>query len=208
MYTVVLTGRIGSGKSAASDYFRTLGIAVIDADVISRKLVRPGSPALRQIIAAFGRDLLQPDGYLARTKLRTRIFQDASARAQLEAILHPAICHEILQQHARTTGPYVILVIPLWPTSQADYPADRVLLIDVPTETQIARIRKRDQISATAAVQIINSQPSQADYLAAADDVIQNTDTLAALHQAIDQYHARYLHDSTLILHKTLTLLC
>jgi dephospho-CoA kinase len=197
MYTVVLTGGIGSGKSAASDYFATLGITVIDADVISRELVQPGSPALMQIVTTFGDDLLQPDGSLARAKLRTRIFQDADARAQLEAILHPAIRCEMLQQHARATGPYVLLVIPLWPTSQATYPADRVLLIDVPVTVQRARIQQRDQISADAASQIIASQCSRADYLAAADDVIRNTGTLAALHQTIDQYHLRYLHYST-----------
>jgi len=198
MYTVILTGGIGSGKSAASDYFRTLGVTVIDTDVISRELVCPGSRALTQIAATFGHDLLQPDGSLARARLRTHIFQDATARAQLEAILHPAIRRKILQRHARATGPYVVLVIPLWPTSQSEYPADRVLLIDVPTETRIARIQQRDQIAAAAAAQIIASQRSRADYLATADDVIQNTGILADLHQAIDQYHARYLHYSSL----------
>ncbi len=197
MYTVVLTGGIGSGKSAASDYFRTLGVAVTDADVISRELVRPGSPALARIVATLGRDLLQPDGSLARARLRTRIFQDATARTQLESILHPAIRHAMLQQRAEATGPYIVLVIPLWPTTQAGYPADRVLLIDAPVATQIARIQQRDQISATAAAQIVASQSNRTDYLATADDIIQNTDTLAVLHQTIDQYHTRYLHYST-----------
>ncbi len=197
MYTVVLTGGIGSGKSAASDYFRTLGVAVADADVISRELVRPGRPALAQIVTTLGRDLLQPDGSLARARLRSRIFQDTAARAQLEAILHPAIRRTMLQQCAAATSPYVVLVIPLWPTSQADYPADRVLLIDVPVEIQIARIQQRDQISATAAAQIVASQSSRTDYLATADDIIQNVDTLTALHQTLYQYHTRYLHYAT-----------
>ena len=198
MYTVILTGGIGSGKSAASDYFRTLDITVIDADVVSRKLVRPGSPALTQIVTTFGSDLLQPDGSLARAKLRARIFQDAVARTQLEAILHPAIHRDMLQQHGEASGPYVILVIPLWPASQFEYPADRVLLIDVPVKTQIARIQQRDQASTTAAAQIIASQRSRTDYLAVADDVIQNTGSLHALHRTIDHYHTRYLHYATL----------
>ena len=196
MFTVVLTGGVGSGKSAASAYFADLGVSIIDADLVSRDLVIPGSPALQQIVAAFGHQVLTLDGTLDRAMLRDRIFREPSERARLEAILHPLIRQGILQQHAAATEPYAMLVIPLWPVDQAQYPVDRVLLIDVPTEVQIARVQQRDQLDAAAVDRMLASQCSRAARLAVADDVILNTGSSADLEVAVQAQHAIYLQQA------------
>ena len=193
MFTVVLTGGIGSGKSAASEYFADLGASVIDADVISRELVVPNSPALQQIVAVFGAQVLTEDGSLDRAALRDRVFRDPSERTKLEAILHPLIRQRMLQRRAAATGPYVIFVIPLWSADQTDYPVDRVLLIYVPIEVQIARVQQRDQIDTAAVNRVLASQSSRATRLAVADDVILNTGTSAELQQAVQRLHAGYM---------------
>ena len=193
MFTVVLTGGIGSGKSAASEYFADLGASVIDADVISRELVVPNSPALQQIVAVFGAQVLTEDGSLDRAALRDRVFRDPYERTKLEAILHPLIRQRMLQRRAAATGPYVIFVIPLWSADQTDYPVDRVLLIYVPIEVQIARVQQRDQIDTAAVNRVLASQSSRATRLAVADDVILNTGTSAELQQAVQRLHAGYM---------------
>lgn len=196
MFTVVLTGGIGSGKSAASEYFADLGASVIDADVISRELVVPNSPALQQIVAVFGAQVLTEDGSLDRAALRDQVFRDPSERTKLEAILHPLIRQRMLQQRAAATGPYVIFVIPLWSAEQTGYPVDRVLLIDVPIDVQIARVQQRDQIDTAAVNRVLASQSSRAARLAVADDVILNTGTSAELGQAVQRLHAGYVQQA------------
>ncbi len=196
MFTVVLTGGIGSGKSAASEYFADLGASVIDADVISRELVVPNSPALQQIVAVFGAQVLTEDGSLDRAALRDQVFRDPSERTKLEAILHPLIRQRMLQQRAVATGPYVIFVIPLWSAEQTGYPVDRVLLIDVPIDVQIARVQQRDHINAAAINRMLASQSSRAARLAVADDVILNTGTSAELGQAVQRLHAGYVQQA------------
>lgn len=192
-YTVVLTGGIGSGKSVASAQFAALGVSVIDADVVSRALVKPGSSALQQIITAFGPNYLTPSGTLDRAALRQRIFQQPVDRRTLEAILHPLIRQRIQDLRALAKGSYVMLVIPLWHQNPDDYPADRVLLIDVPPAVQIARVQQRDQANPADVEQIMRSQSSREALQAAADDIILNVGTLAELQQAVREQHARYL---------------
>lgn len=196
MFTVVLTGGIGSGKSMASALFADLGVSIIDADLVSREVVKLGSPALHHIVETFGEQMLKADGTLDRTALRDRIFREPAERAKLETILHPLIRQGILQQHAAAAGPYVILVIPLWPTDSAQYPVNRVLLIDVPTDVQIARIQQRDQLDVAAAQRILASQCSRAVRLAAADDVILNTGTTVELQQAVQKFHMIYMQQA------------
>ncbi len=193
IFTVVLTGGIGSGKTAASEYFAELGVPLIDADIISRELVEPGSPALQQIVEAYGASILTEQGTLNRAKLRERIFQKPTERKILEAIMHPLIRQSILQRRAEASGFYVILVIPLWTANQTDYPVDRVLMIDVPEAVQISRVQQRDQIGAAALERMLASQSTRAARIAAADDIILNTGTPAELQQAVRQQHTNYM---------------
>jgi dephospho-CoA kinase len=113
MFTVGLTGGIGSGKSTVADCFAALGVSVIDTDVIARDLTAPGGAALEEIRAVFGETVMQADGTLDRAALRRRVFADGVARRQLEAILHPRIRRLVEQTLATLTAPYALIVIPL-----------------------------------------------------------------------------------------------
>ena len=193
MLIVGLTGGIGSGKTAVSDRFATLGVPVVDTDLISRQLVEPGRPLLQTIAREFGESYLDASGRLDRSALRRLIFSDPQARTRLESILHPAIRREAERQLRRLQADYAILVIPLLVENGADYPLDRILVVDTPESQQIERVMQRDDCSMAAARKILDSQASRAQRLRLADDVIVNDADLSALSASVDQLHARYL---------------
>ena len=187
-----LTGGIGSGKSEASRHFARLGATVIDTDLIARELVEPGQPALSNIVEAFGPDIIGPGGQLDRGQLRTRVFADTAQRAQLEAILHPPIRERAIALSEQATGPYCVLVIPLLAETGADYPLDRILVIDAPDKLQRERIAARDGLSQAEIKAILASQASRAQRLAIADDVVVNDTTPEHLHREIERLHRFY----------------
>jgi dephospho-CoA kinase len=190
---VGLTGGIASGKSTASDYFTSLGIDVIDADVISRQLVQPGQPALEQITQRFGQTILTGTGELDRAALRAIVFSDTAARQDLEAMLHPLIREEMRRQVVTLDGPYCILAIPLLiETRQSDL-VERILVIDADEALQYQRLRQRDHLDDTSIRSIIQSQASRAQRLAAADDVVTNNGTVAELQAQLQRCHQHYL---------------
>ncbi|HHJ16424.1 MAG TPA: dephospho-CoA kinase [Gammaproteobacteria bacterium] len=187
-----LTGGIGSGKSEASRHFASLGATVIDTDIIARELVEPGQPALAKIVETFGDDMLDADGHLDRARLRDRVFADSAQRAQLEAILHPSIRARAIALSEQAAGPYCVLVIPLLAETGADYPLDRVLVIDTPVSLQRERIAARDGLSAADIEAVLASQASRAQRLAIADDIIVNDAGRARLRSEIERLHDRY----------------
>lgn len=193
MLRVVLTGGIASGKSAASAIFEDLGIAVIDADKVSRELVQPGEPALQSIVDHFGNELLDGNGRLDRAALRKRVFADDEERKVLQDILHPRIRERMLRIAEQAHSPYVILVVPLLVETDNDYRADRVLLIDAPQSLQLQRLQARDGCSEQQARQILAAQASREQRLAAADDVVSNDGDSSHLADAIRRLHRRYL---------------
>ncbi len=193
MLKIGLTGGIGSGKTAASDHFARLGAEVIDTDLLSRALVEPGQEALREIVDAFGEQVLSADGRLDRAKLGQRVFADPGARQRLEAILHPKIRAAMLQHAARSTAPYVVFVIPLlFETGQQDL-VDRVLLIDVPEALQRDRVAARDGLDDAQIDRIMAAQTDRATRLEQADDIVPNDGELAQLHAQIEKLHRKYL---------------
>ena len=193
MLKIGLTGGIGSGKTAASDHFARLGAEVIDTDRLSRELVEPGEPALAEVVAAFGGQMLDGQGRLDRARLRERVFNDPEARRRLEAILHPRIRDAMLERAARSTAPYVVFVIPLLiETGQQDL-VDRVLLIDVPEALQRARVAARDGLEAAQIDGILAAQTDRATRLAHADDVIRNDGAVEDLYAAVEELHRKYL---------------
>ena len=193
MFVVGLTGGIGSGKTAVSDRFAALGIAIVDADVASRVVVEPGRPALADIAEHFGTEVIDAGGALDRAALRTRVFSDPNERRWLEQLLHPRIADEIRSGIAGATSPYAMLVSPLLlEAGQAAY-ANRILVVDVPVEVQIARTMARDNNDEAQVRRIIAAQSPREDRLARADDVIENDKGLDALDSAVAELHARYL---------------
>lgn len=201
MLVIGLTGGIGSGKSTVSDLFRKLGVAIIDTDIIARDLVQPGEDALHEIIHTFGSSILQTDGQLDRKQLGQITFSDTSSRKQLEAILHPRIRQAMLAQLNAVTGPYAIVVIPLLFESAQQSTVDRILVVDCDENTQIQRVKKRDQRSEQQIKNIIQSQTSRKNRLAHADDVIVNNDSHEELAQQVAQLHQKYLKLSASPLH-------
>ena len=190
-YVVGLTGGIGSGKSAAAERFGALGIAVVDADVESRRVVEPGEAALDAIATRFGTEVLDHDGRLDRARLRERIFQDADQRRWLEQLLHPLINRRMAEQLRAATSPYAVLVNPLM--RGRDPRANRILVIDVPEALQVRRTMARDGVDEAQARAVLAAQIDRRQRRTFADDVIVNDGTLAELRAAVDALHERYL---------------
>ena len=170
-----LTGGIGSGKSAVSAIFEELGIQVVDADIVAREVVEPGSVGLTKITAHFGDEILTNNGTLDRAKLRAIIFADESQKQWLNNLLHPLIRGSMLSQLKQATSNYVILVAPLLFENGLEKYCNHTLLIDVPVDVQITRTTARDNVSVELAKQIIASQMSRADKQQKAADILDNT---------------------------------
>jgi dephospho-CoA kinase len=188
-----LTGGIGSGKSAASQWFEQHGIVVVDADVVAREIVEVGQPALLQIQQAFGDWVLQEDGTLNRRALREHIFQFNDARRILESITHPAIRQSIIQQLQDAQSPYVILVSPLlFETNQHEL-TDHTLLIDASIELQIQRAAQRDDQNIEQIHRIIAAQMPREQKQQLADDIVLNDGHLEHLYAHLQPLHEQYL---------------
>tara|TARA_R110001592_G_scaffold59905_4_gene182055 strand:- start:4943 stop:5548 length:606 start_codon:yes stop_codon:yes gene_type:complete len=196
MYIVGLTGGIGSGKTAASDIFKSLGVNIVDADIVAREVVEPGQAALAEITKYFGKDILLPDNSLDRAKLRLRIFQDPEAKAWLEQLLHPIIRKEIQEQLINSDSAYSILVSPLLFETDQSSIVNRILLIDVPVNTQLVRAAERDSNSLEQIQKIIDSQLPRDVKLSKADDIICNDQSLLDLEAKIKDKHAFYLEQA------------
>ncbi|MCG7898929.1 MAG: dephospho-CoA kinase [Candidatus Thiodiazotropha lotti] len=193
MLTVALTGGIGSGKSAVSNHFDSLGVPVIDADRLAHQMVQPGSPALTQIETAFGEHLIDQQGRLNRGALREIVFNDPTQRKRLESILHPPIRQAMEDWVEQQTAPYVILVIPLlFETGQQDI-AQRILVVDCEESLQYQRVAQRDNLDESEIAQILASQVDRQTRLEGADDIIENNGDLAALTKATERMHQAYL---------------
>lgn len=190
---VGLTGGIGSGKSAASQWFEYQGINVIDADIVAREVVEKGQPALAQIQSAFGDWVLLESGELNRKALREHIFQHPSARQQLEDITHPAIRQSIIEQLEQANSAYVILVSPLLFETNQHLLTQRTLLIDTSIELQTQRASQRDGQSVEQIENIIQAQMPRDRKLDLADDIAVNDGHLEHLYTQLQKLHLHYL---------------
>ncbi|WP_441374685.1 dephospho-CoA kinase [Acinetobacter lwoffii] len=193
-FVLGLTGGIGSGKSAASQWFEAQGITVVDADVVAREVVEIGQPALAQIQQAFGDWVLLEDGSLNRRALREHIFQSPEARKTLESITHPAIRTSIIQQLHAAQSPYAILVSPLlFETNQHEL-TQHTLLIDATIELQIERASQRDGQNIEQIRNIIAAQMSREQKQTMADDIVLNDGHLDHLYAHLKLLHQKYLN--------------
>lgn len=189
-----LTGGIGSGKTAASQWFEQQGIYVVDADVVAREIVQVGQPALEQIQKAFGHWVLLENGELNRRALREFIFNHPDARQQLESITHPLIRQSIIAQLQQpTNSPYHILVSPLLFETNQHQLTHRTLLIDVEEEIQLQRASQRDTQSIHQIKQIIQAQLPRLQKQSLADDIVENNHDLNHLYQQLARIHDAYL---------------
>ncbi|MFZ2451543.1 MAG: dephospho-CoA kinase [Methylovulum miyakonense] len=193
MLKIGLTGGIGCGKSTVANLFSQLDVPIIDADIISRNLVQPGQPALAAIRQVFGERILNIDGSLDRSHLRDIIFADAEAKQKLESILHPLVYQAILAAVGQTISRYCVICIPLLFETKMTRLADRILVIDCPTETQVMRVRQRDHLSDGQIQAIIGSQVPRDFRIANANDLIENTGTNDKLAEQVKKLHNLYL---------------
>ena len=196
MYVVALTGGIGSGKSEAAKIFAELGVPVTDVDAISHALTAAHQPLLQQIKAIFGATFILADGTLDRTALRQLVFSDDAARHQLNAILHPTIYQNALQQlQENAAAPYQILAIPLlFESPRYLSHINRILLIDCDEKVQIARVKQRSHLTEADIKAIILTQTPRDERLKLADDVIKNNKNIEKLRENIIKIHNKYIN--------------
>ncbi|WP_301583741.1 dephospho-CoA kinase [Halomonas alkaliantarctica] len=189
-----LTGGIGSGKSTVARAFAELGIGWVDADDVAREVVALGEPALTAIAEHFGTHVLNTDGTLNRSALRTIIFEDPQQRQWLESVTHPRVRERLflhinrLKQHS----PYVLLVSPLLFESGQDKLVDRTLVIDVPESLQLERTLARDGVSETQVRAILAAQLPREERLAKGDDVIDNSENHADMMRQVVKLDQHY----------------
>jgi dephospho-CoA kinase len=191
---VALTGGIGSGKSTVCRRFRELGVPVIDADEVAREVVRPGEPALMDIVQRFGAALVDQQGHLRRAELRRIVFEDPVARQDLEHIIHPRIHESIRRAVASCQDPYLVLCVPLLIETDNYAPdIDRIVVVDCAEETQRTRVMARDNLTGAEADAIMRTQATRVERLRRADHVIENDGEIAAVLPQVDQLHRRLL---------------
>ena len=172
-----------------------MGITIVDADLASRVVVEKGKPSLESIKEHFGSDILNESGELDRGKLREIIFNSDSEKHWLESLLHPAIAKQIQHELNTSKSPYTILVSPLLlETNQKDF-CSKVLVVDVPVETQVSRTLARDGVSEEQINSIIDSQIDRNERLALADEVVSNNGTIEDLEVAVRKLHNKFLSE-------------
>lgn len=193
VFSLILTGGIGSGKSTVAQLFAQHGAGVVDTDDIAHQLTTPHGKAMDAIRQVFGDDFINDDGSMNRTLMRELVFQDALAKKRLENILHPLIRQEALIQAATLDCDYVIYVIPLL-TEQPVWQGmgSHVLLVDCPEELQIQRVMARSPLSREQILSIMATQASREERWAIADDVILNDNGIDVLNAEVARLHAEY----------------
>lgn len=199
-YIVGLTGGIGSGKSTIADLFAELGVPLVDADIVAREVVAKGSPLLSQIVEHFGKNILLKNGELNRAELRRLIFSNEAEKNWLNNLLHPAIRKAMQEQLAAQTAPYTLFVVPLLIENHLTLMCNRVLVVDVGPQTQLARAAKRDQNNLEQIQRIMDSQVSRSERLKWATEVIDNDkdlpENLPHLKQKVLELHRFYLQQA------------
>lgn len=191
--TIGLTGGIGSGKSTICQQFNSLGVPVINTDLIAREVVKIGQPALQALQQHFGTVILKTDGSLNRTELRKIIFNDLQQKNFVEKLLHPLIMQQLQRQLADITAPYVIIEIPLLIEAGWQFQVDQILVVDLSEKLQIKRLMLRSELDKDSLKQIINSQISRSERAKHADQLIDNSGNFSEISQQVSELHQLYL---------------
>jgi len=191
MIVIGLTGGIGSGKTAATDFLASRGATIVDADVCARNVVAPGKPALDAIFQHFGPSLKRSDGSLDRAALRGIIFNEPTEKAWLERLLHPLIRDDILEKIENSSAHLVVLVSPLLLETDQHTLCDQIWLIESSEQQQIERTVVRDQSSSALVKKIMDAQLSNSERRERAHLIISNRGTLNELHRELDRIITR-----------------
>ncbi len=193
-YVIGITGGIGSGKTLVSDRFATLGVPIVDTDVIARIIVEPEQIALLELVKVFGSSILLESGHLDRAQLRKLAFADSASKKQLDDITHPAIRDETFKQIQAVDSPYCLVVVPLL-TANSPFGAimQRVLVVTADKEVKIQRVQQRSELSRNETESIMNTQLNDEQREQFANDIIVNDGTIDETYDAVAQLHKQYL---------------
>ncbi|MGI2170250.1 dephospho-CoA kinase [Shewanella sp. MF05960] len=201
-FIVGLTGGIASGKTTVANLFAENGIEVVDADIIAREVVEPGSKGLQEIGEHFGNEILLPNGELDRAALRSQVFDNQQQRLWLNNLLHPMIRQTMLEQVNASTSAYVIMVVPLLFENQLDSLVTTTLVVDISPELQISRTIQRDGVSQQQVEHILASQMSRQQRLDKADHIIDNQGDINLLRSQVSRLHQLFLQQAAELLTK------
>lgn len=190
---VGLTGGIGSGKSAAANFFVELGVDLIDADDLAKNVLNKNSKGYELFINEFGEQYLDNDKNIDRDLLRKTIFNDSNKKNKLENIIHPQVRFGIEEFIKSSKSDYCIVVVPLIYETRSSSYYDRILVIDCDEEIQINRSAIRDNTENKEIKKIISKQASREERLSIADDVILNNRTLDSLKEEVIKLHKKYI---------------
>lgn len=190
---VGLTGGIGSGKSAAANFFIELGVDLIDADDLAKNVLNKNSKGYKLFINEFGEQYLDNDKNIDRDLLRKTIFNDSDKKNKLENIIHPQVRSGIEEFIKSSKSDYCIVVVPLIYETRSSSYYDRILVIDCDEEIQINRSAIRDNTENKEIKKIISKQASREERLSIADDVILNNRTLDSLKEEVIKLHKKYI---------------
>lgn len=187
-FSVALTGGIASGKTTVANLLAEHGALLIDSDQLAREVVEPGTPGLAQVVTRFGEQVLTQTGRLDRQALGEIVFADAAARADLNAIIHPLVRRRRAELIAQAAADQIVVsVIPLLVETGLVDQFDAVVVVDVPSQTQVARLVRRNDISQEQAQARLDAQASRAERLAAADWVVTNSGSRAELEAQVER---------------------
>ena len=190
---VGLTGGIGSGKSAAANFFQNEGITVIDADGLSREVIEEGTPGFASIVECFGSKIIDSDGSINREHLRKEVFDDDKKKKLLESIIHPLVRELMVKKIAASKSPYSIVMVPLIFETNSMSNYNRILVIDCDPKLQLERAMLRDNNSKAQIEKIMDSQCSREERISIANDIIPNNDSLENLKIRSIAMHKFYL---------------
>lgn len=193
MLRVGLTGGVGSGKSTVAALFAGHGVPVIDTDDIARTMVASGKPAHREIVSAFGPQVLNAAGEIDRARLREIVFHDVAERKRLESILHPRIRVDVIERMRAITTGYCLVVVPLLIEAGFTDLVDRILVVDADEDLCIARASARTGLGKPEIRAIQASQINRRERLRHADDVITNNTDSMHLEREVARLHSAYL---------------
>ncbi len=201
MKIIGLTGGIGAGKTAVMQAFAGFGIPAVDTDQLAHQLSEPGSTVMASVFESFGAEALTETGALNRPWMRDKVFSDPEAKQRLEGIFHPAIHDAVMQQldayrQQTESPPYCLLVVPLlFETGTYLNLIDRALVIDCLEEEQVRRVMQRSQLSEASVRAIMQQQLPRLERLKRADDILDNSQSLADLSAKVNVLHQKYLQD-------------